>query len=90
MEVEYKQLYQRANQEARAIADRYRRHQAGIRNAREERLREQVSELLQERLEEGYQGLNARDVLPKVDAELKAVRNIYGLISQVVAANDND
>lgn len=90
VEVEYKQLYQRANQEARAIADRYRRHQLGIRNAREERLREQVSELLQERLEEGYQGMSAREVLPHVDSELKAVRNIYGLISQVVAANDKD
>ena len=88
--VEYKQLYQRANQEARAIADRYQRHQALNRYTREERLREQVSELLQERLEEGYQGMSARDVLPRVDAELKAVRNIYGLISEVVAANDCD
>jgi len=88
--VEYKQLYQHANQEARAIADRHRRSQASARNKLEGQLRERVTELLQERLEEGYEGMSARDVLPRVDSELKAVRNMYRVISEVVAANDSN
>lgn len=60
--VEHKLLYLRANREARAIADRYRRHQASCRDHKESRLQTQVGKLIQERLEAGYEGVCARDV----------------------------
>lgn len=59
-----------------------------IREDRKERLHDQVSELLQERLEAGYEGLSAREVLLTLPADLKSVRNVYRHIGEVVAAND--
>ena len=86
--VEYKHLYLQATTEARAIADRFRRHQASTRQERAARLSDRVSEVLHERQSAGYKGLSARDVLPLLDGEMKVLRNIYHRIGAVVAAND--
>ena len=86
--VEYKQLYQHANREARAITDRYRRYRAIARKDRQERLQQHMGELFQERLEAGYEEMSAREVLPRLSTELKSLRNIYRNIAKVVAAND--
>lgn len=86
--VDYRHLYQRANTEARAIADRYRRHQASMRQDREARLQEQVGQLLQERREAGHLGMSAREVWYQLDGDPKSVRNSYRHIGAAVAAND--
>lgn len=85
---DYKQLYQKANREARAIADRYRRHRASVREEKEGRLQEQLGELLQARRKVGYEGMSAREVLPSLDPDLQSVRNLYRHIGVAVAAND--
>ena len=86
--VEHKLLYLRANQEARAIADRYRRHQASCRNERASRLQTQVGELIQERFEAGYEGVSARDVWQRLDTDLKSVRHSYRQVAKAMAANE--
>lgn len=87
--VEYKQLYLRANTEARAIADRYRRHQAASRDAKKARLQVQVGELIQERLDAGYGGISAREIWQSLDSDLKSVRHTYRQVAKAIAANDN-
>lgn len=86
--VEYKLLYLRANMEARAISDRYRRHQAASREDKEVRLQEKVGELIQERLDAGYEGISAREVWLQLDGDLKSVRHTYRQIATAIAAND--
>jgi hypothetical protein len=86
--VEYKLLYLRANKEARAIADRHRRFQAASREDKEARLKEQVGELIQERLDAGYEGISAREVWLRLDGDLKSVRHTYRQIATAIAAND--
>lgn len=83
--VSRKQLYLRANTEARVIADRYRRHQSSLTQKREERLHAQIGELLDERLAAGYEGMSARELwslgntdvqsLPSVFKHIRTVRN---------------
>ena len=87
--VEHKQLYLRANTEARAIADRYRRHKAAMRDAKEVLLQAEVRELVQERLDAGYEGISARDVWQQLPSDLKSVRHSYRQISRAMAANDD-
>ena len=87
--VEHKQLYLRANTEARAIADRYRRHQAAMREDKTKQLHAHVAELVQERLDAGYEGVSARDVWQSLPTELKSVRHSYRQISKALAANDD-
>lgn len=87
--VEYKLLYLRANIEARAISDRYRRHQAASREGKEARLHEQVGELIRERLDAGYEGISAREVWMQLDDDLKSVRHTYRQVSKAIAANDD-
>ncbi len=86
--LDHKLLYLRANTEARAIADRYRRHQASSRKAKEARLQAQVGELIQERLNDGYEGISAREVWQQLDSDLKSVRHIYRQVAKAIAAND--
>ena len=86
--VEHKLLYLRANTEARAIADRYRRHQAASREEKETRLQVQVGELIQERLDAGYEGISAREVWLHLDDDLKSVRHTYRQVAKAIAAND--
>jgi hypothetical protein len=86
--VEHKLLYLRANKEARAIADRYRRHQASCRDEKESRLQAQVGELIQERFEAGYEGVSARDVWQRLDTDLKSVRHGYRQVAKAMAANE--
>jgi predicted site-specific integrase-resolvase len=81
--VEYKQLYQRANQEARMIADRYRRHREAIRADREGAVREKIMEILDERLDAGYEGVSARDLRATLDNALSGVRNSFSLIREI-------
>ena len=87
--VEHKQLYLRANTEARAIADRYRRHQAAMREDKTKQLHAHVAELVQERLDAGYEGVSARDVWQSLPTELKSVHHSYRQISWALAANDD-
>lgn len=87
--VDHKLLYLRANTEARAIADRYRRHQAASREAKETRLRGQVDELIQERLGAGYEGISAREIWLNLDEDLKSVRHTYRQVAKAIAANDD-
>lgn len=85
--VECKQLYLRATTEARAIVDRYRRNQAAKRITLESRLQAQVGQLIQDRRDEGYSGISAREVWQEVDADLRSVRHSYRVISTAVAKN---
>ena len=86
--VEHKLLYLRANTEARAIADRYRRHQAALKEGKEARLQAQVGELIQERLGAGYEGISAREVWQQLDGDLKTIRHTYRQVAKAIAAND--
>lgn len=88
VETDHKNLYQRANAEARAIADRFRRHQASARQARLGRLSEQVGVILQDRREAGFEGLSAREVWQRIDDDVKSVRHTYRHIDTAIAAND--
>ena len=86
--VDHKLLYLRANKEARAIADRYRRHQVSCRDEMESRLQTQVCELIQERFEAGYEGVSARDIWLRLDTDLKSVRHSYRQVAKAMAANE--
>ena len=86
--IEEKHLYLQANQEARAIVDRYERHRASQRNVLHARLKEQVTNVMLNRRAEGYEGMSARDVLPHLTSDVRSARNVYGLIAEVVAANE--
>lgn len=87
--LDHKLLYLRANTEARAIADRYRRHQATSRKVKEAGLQAQVGKLIQERLSGGYEGISAREVWQQLDTDLKAVRHTYRQVAKAIAANDS-
>lgn len=87
--LDHKLLYLRANTEARAIADRYRRHQATSRKVKEAGLQVQVGKLIQERLSEGYEGISAREVWQQLDPDLKSVRHTYRQVAKAIAANDS-
>ncbi len=86
--VEHKLLYLRANTEARAIADRHRRHQAALKEDKEARLQVQVGELIRERLYAGYEGISAREVWQQLDGNLKTIRHTYRQVAKAIAAND--
>lgn len=81
--VEYKQLYLRANQEARMIADRHRQHRLRLKADREDGLRARIAEVLDERLMDGYEGVSAREIRDCLDGSLKSVRNSFTLIREV-------
>lgn len=81
--VEYKQLYLRANKEAREIADRYRLHRETLKIQRKTALYGQLGEILDERLQAGFGGMSARDVRNRIDEDLRSVRNSFVLIRQV-------
>lgn len=87
--VDQKQIYQHANTEARIIVDRFRRYQSTSRQNRETRLGEQVTALLQERQDAGFDGLSAREVRQTLDGDLKSVRHSFRYIGAAVAANDS-
>ena len=82
--VSRKQLYLRANTEARILADRYRRHQASLTQRREERLHVQIGEVLDERLAAGYDGMSARDLWSRCDTEVQSVPSIFSHIRAVL------
>jgi transposase-like protein len=82
--VSRKQLYLRANTEARAIADRYRRHQASQAQQREERVHVQIDEVLNERLSAGYDGMSARDLWSRCDTEIQSVSSVFSHIQAVL------
>lgn len=86
--IDCKVLYQQANVEARAIADRLRRYQSLARQEREGRLREKIGELIQERRDAGYEGMSAREVWHQLEGGIKSVRHTYRFIGTAVAAND--
>lgn len=86
--IDYKQLYQNANPEVRAIVSRHQRHRTESRDDRMQRLQDQVTELLQERWAEGYAGMSARDVWPLLNQDLKAIRHSFRYIETIIAAND--
>jgi hypothetical protein len=81
-----KHLYLRANAEARAVADRHRRSRASVKEQREEHLHEQISEVLEDRLAAGYEGMSARDIWKELDAEGRSVPSIFQHINTVLAA----
>jgi len=86
--LDHKLLYLRANTETRAIVDRYQRHQAASRKAKEVRLQAQVGELIRERLDAGFEGISAREVWQTLDSDLKTVRHTYRQVAKAIAAND--
>jgi len=86
--VEHKLLYLRANVETRALVDRHKRHQAASRHEKEVRLKAQVAELIEERLDAGYEGISAREIRRHLDGDLKSVRHLYGHVAEAMAAND--
>ncbi|WP_434514327.1 TniQ family protein [Dechloromonas sp. ARDL1] len=86
--LDHKLLYLRANTEARAIVDRYQRHQAASREAKEIRLQAQVGELIRERFDAGFEGMSAREVWQTLDSDLKTVRHTYRQVAKAIAAND--
>lgn len=87
--VDHKRLYLRANAEARAIADRYRRYRAAVREAREAQFQAEVGELIQARLDAGYEGISAREVWQSLSSDLKSVRYTYHHLAKALAANDD-
>lgn len=86
--LDHKLLYLRANTETRALVDRYQRHQAASRKAKEVRLQAQVGELIRERLDAGFEGISAREVWQTLDSDLKTVRHTYRQVARAIAAND--
>jgi hypothetical protein len=87
--IDHKLLYLRANSETRAIVDRFRRHQAAARETKLATLQVRVNELIQERIDDGFEGISAREVWQKLDGNLKSVRHTYRHIAKAVAANDS-
>lgn len=81
--VDRKNLYLRANLEARALADRYQRHRAALGEQRQARLRTQIGQVLDERLAAGYSGMSARDIWNRIDTEAQSVSGIFRHISAV-------
>jgi len=86
--IEYKQAYQRANTEARAIVDRFLRHRSAVRQARKEQFAGHMNALLRERLNAGFEGISARDVWPTLTGDLRLVRHTFQHIGSGAAAND--
>jgi len=89
IDVDHKRLYLRANTEARAIADRYRRHQAALREQKDVQIQAAVEELIQERLDAGYEGISAREVWQSLSSDLASVRHTYRKVAKILAANDD-
>ncbi|AXE34654.1 TniQ family protein [Chromobacterium phragmitis] len=81
-----KHLYLRANAEARAVADRHRRHRAATKQQRDDQLRAKIEALLDERLAAGYEGISARDIWAQLDAEAQSVCGIFNHISAVLSS----
>lgn len=82
--VDRKNLYLRANTEARALADRYLRHRSSLGEQRQARLHAQIEGVLDERLEAGFDGMSARDIWNRLDTEAQSVSSIFRHISAVV------
>lgn len=78
--------YLRANEEVRALAGRYHRYRATHMRQREEYLQERIGELLEERLDTGYEGLSARDVWSQLGTEAKGISGVFQHINLVLAA----
>lgn len=87
--VDRKNLYLRANAEARAIADRYLRHRAARGEQRQTRLQSQIAEVLDERLAAGYEGMSARDIWHRLDTEAQSVPGIFRHITAVMDSRRN-
>lgn len=87
--VSHTRLYMNATVETRAIADRFRRYRAEVRESRESRLQAQIIELVQERFEAGYVGISAREMWPSLPSDLKSVRNSFSLVAKAVADDDD-
>ena len=82
--VDAKVLYHRANGEVRAITARYRQFEVEKQNRRVIRLRAALEQLQVERLEQGYDGLSARDVRSRLaGSDLASSRNLFRLIRRV-------
>ncbi|MCB1887813.1 MAG: hypothetical protein KDH20_09420 [Rhodocyclaceae bacterium] len=79
-----KHLYLRANDEARAIADRHRRHGSSVRQERELKLQTQIGEILDERLAAGAEGMSAREIWNQTGTEAKSVAHVFRHIRTVV------
>ena len=60
-----------------------------MREDKTKQLHAHVAELVQERLDAGYEGVSARDVWQSLPTELKSVRHSYRQISRALAANDD-
>lgn len=87
--VDVKSLYLRANQEARAIAERYREFERQKKRQQEIALKNTLETVLAERRAMGYSGLSARDVSEYVKgSELANVRNTFTLIKEVLERDD--
>lgn len=86
--IERKQAYLRLNAEARALADRYRRHRAGRVREREAELRAGIGAVLDERLDAGYAGVSAREVWERLGEEARGVGNVFRHIRAVRAERD--
>lgn len=79
--VDRKNLYLRVNTEARAVADRYLRRHAALGEQRQARRHAQIEEVLDERLEAGFDGMSARDIWNRLDTEAQPVSSIFHHIS---------
>lgn len=80
-----KHAYLRANEEARAIADRHSRFRTSLRRRREDELKVKIGEILEKRLKDGYEGISAREIWSQLDSEAQSVSGIFGHINQVLA-----
>lgn len=79
-----KHLYLRANAEARALAERHNRYRTALGEQSRKSLRARISETLDERLGEGYEGISARDVWDSLDEEARKAPHVFSHISQVM------
>lgn len=84
VEVDVKNLYLRANREARAISARFQDYEQRKKQAREQALKDTVATVLAQRQADGYAGLSAREMRELLKGtELANVRNAFAVIKQV-------
>jgi predicted DNA-binding transcriptional regulator AlpA len=81
-----KHIYLRANTEARAIAFRHSRYRTSVKLQREALLETQIGEILDRRLEAGYEGMSARDIWAQLDTEAQSVSGIFTHINKVLTS----
>ena len=86
--IDQRLVYQNANQQARAISERFLKAREAVRQEKTHALQEHLAGVYENRVNEGKAGLSAREAWETIPKELLSIRNVFGHIKQTVAAND--